>query len=780
MQKTFFKKIIASLLLTTLFVNIFSFALISNPKKAQAADLSGLGSIGGAAVGCAINSLLSGGSLFGSVQDDSSGADSQSVPTKDQKVKEKTSALEKKESCLDGIITAGAKTLLKKITQSTVEWINGGFRGEPLFIKNPGSFFKSIADQEIMGITTFIGDVKNEALYPFGRDIAKNLILSTQRTFEQNAAYTLAKVVAEDDLVTFTGGISGNGDFSAGGWDGWLAMTQLPQNNPVGANFQASNELSIRLQGTYNAPANEIRQRLQQAKGFLGLDECKDPEGYQYAGYGVDECKRYETHTPGEVIANQLDISLGTSQRQLELADEVSESLAAVFDALINQLFQKGLASLSGDTSGSNVGVYGGYGNNSSTSSLGITTGGAGSVNDPNQWYNQNPNFNIWQDLQPIIDDQIYYKALLADYPYIDRKGMQQTGGENYLILNKVAPAIYELDFCEPGPNPIWYGLANDRTQEFINGIPQNAQAIAGWAKTLAGFSQSGIVGLIIGAFAGSDAEKLGHVIRQGVETFYNIKAEEDLAVQQPSTIASMAQSLLEQYKTAIEEKYNGSVMPSSNYGAVSEYKKIPGYLKAVERNKDSIELTDGLIRRLQFIKQKIDLIPEPTLTNGITLTPAQNEEVSSYLRSIGRMAPDLANAETIQTMEDDIFQLNDAYNYIAHPTDGLIKACQDELRSGVYDSIKMLRFPYPTTLIPVQIQDIYKNDPTLGGVLERLNPSGDNLEGPTYLPNRWFGFKDGYQNASQPELYPVRYTHFLNMHSQTNMARMEEYFGIY
>jgi hypothetical protein len=188
-KKLFSKKIIASTILTIFCVNIFSSAFLLYPKKADAqvaSAVSSLGGVGGAAVGCAINSLLSGGSLFGSVDEDSSSTN-QSVPTADDKVKKKTSSLEKKESCLDGIVTAGAKELLKKITKSTVEWINGGFRGEPLFIKNPASFFKSIADQEIMGITNFIADIQNEAKYPFGRDIAKNLILQTQRTFEQNA-----------------------------------------------------------------------------------------------------------------------------------------------------------------------------------------------------------------------------------------------------------------------------------------------------------------------------------------------------------------------------------------------------------------------------------------------------------------------------------------------------------------------------------------------------------------------------------------------------------------
>src|SRR3989344_8067463 len=41
-----------------------------------------------------------------------------------------------------------AKRLLAQMTQSTVNWINIGFHGSPLFLENPESFFKDIAKYE--------------------------------------------------------------------------------------------------------------------------------------------------------------------------------------------------------------------------------------------------------------------------------------------------------------------------------------------------------------------------------------------------------------------------------------------------------------------------------------------------------------------------------------------------------------------------------------------------------------------------------------------------------
>jgi hypothetical protein len=164
-------------------------------------------------------------------------------------------------------------------------------------------------------------------------------------------------------------------------------------------------------------------------------------------------CTRWETITPGTAIANQMNLTLGTSQRQLELADELNESIAGVFDALFSQLLNKGLASLgnSSSSSGYNVGIYGGYGNNSNNSSLN-SNGNPYGVEDPDQWYNQNPTFNIWHDLQTIID--------------VQQKVYDDLQKENSALQN-LTTAIYELDFCVPGPNPLWYDNAQQTVNDF-------------------------------------------------------------------------------------------------------------------------------------------------------------------------------------------------------------------------------------------------------------------------------------------------------------------------
>ena len=46
---------------------------------------------------------------------------------------------------LKELLKVAARRLLAKMTEATVSWINSGFHGSPLFVENPGSFFKDIA-----------------------------------------------------------------------------------------------------------------------------------------------------------------------------------------------------------------------------------------------------------------------------------------------------------------------------------------------------------------------------------------------------------------------------------------------------------------------------------------------------------------------------------------------------------------------------------------------------------------------------------------------------------
>src|SRR3990167_778767 len=62
---------------------------------------------------------------------------------------------------LKQIIMTVQKRLLAEMTKSTINWINTGFHGSPLFVENPKSFFTDIVKSEVktdFGFSTKSGD----------------------------------------------------------------------------------------------------------------------------------------------------------------------------------------------------------------------------------------------------------------------------------------------------------------------------------------------------------------------------------------------------------------------------------------------------------------------------------------------------------------------------------------------------------------------------------------------------------------------------------------------
>ncbi len=371
-----------------------------------------------AVMGCSgagekISSLLS--SIF---EGESSDQISGGVKTTDEKTKEQS----KKEKCWDAIGYAAAKTALAALTQTTINYINSGFEGNPYFALHENSLLASIGNQEVY---SFVSELKNPEKYPFGPEIAQSIAttydckdpLDNGACFRDTAVFTLAEDIGEN-WKDF------GDDFSVGGWEGWLSTTQNPHNNPIGFNFEASKEINRRV----DKEQSTIKEEITTNGGFLSVKKCVayyqvnkvktttkdgtftsyekvlDKNGnpvistveavdtggdkeilyynnagnpvydtgdissswdYQYSYLGeIDHCARYETTTPGSVISDQINIHLGSSVRQLELADEMNESLGAVFDALINKLVYDGLDAL--QTVSLETTQSGGYGSNTS------------------------------------------------------------------------------------------------------------------------------------------------------------------------------------------------------------------------------------------------------------------------------------------------------------------------------------------------------------------------------------------------------------------------------
>ena len=236
----------------------------------------------------------------------------------------------------DSLAWIAAKMMIRTITNSTVNWINSGFKGSPAFLTDPGAFFKDVADQT-SGV--LLEELK---LTKLCNPLWLRLILPRPNIFNQRLQCTFSRVAG--NVAAF------EQNFLSGGWVGWADFYQ-PQNNIFGTYFEYTDELYNRQRAAYL----NYQSELSQGNGFLSIKECAQRDNKliaNCAGLSKEQCDRitcvkWVNTTPGNVIAEQLNLNLGSSIRQLEAADEMNESLAAIFNALINQLIGKGLSSLS-------------------------------------------------------------------------------------------------------------------------------------------------------------------------------------------------------------------------------------------------------------------------------------------------------------------------------------------------------------------------------------------------------------------------------------------------
>jgi len=304
------------------------------------------------------------------------------------------------------ILMTVARKLLQDMTKSTVNWINSGFHGSPLFLQNPESFFKDIAKFEIRTMVDLIG---YDPLQPFGKGLALDIIAGYKGQLVTNLQYSLGKVMT-DPVLRY----NYQNNFNVGGWNGFLINTQYPQNNYLGYRMMATEALAKKLQGTVQNAAQKVQTTLQQGMGFLSPQKCvtnpnynslnnqfRPPKfnndafikanpynppdcsskkttmeitlcGQQVDAYresykqkaaaatasfddkdGPNNCPNkpdgssgLEATTPGSVVANQITTALGIPMNSTLQAMGLGNSISAVFDALLNKFLGDGLNAL--------------------------------------------------------------------------------------------------------------------------------------------------------------------------------------------------------------------------------------------------------------------------------------------------------------------------------------------------------------------------------------------------------------------------------------------------
>lgn len=244
-------------------------------------------------------------------------------------------------------------------------------------------------------------------------------------------------------------------------------------------------------------------------KNQAAINSCKNNVESEYSGLIAScstnggkapteqKCKEWETVTPGSAIAAKANTYLNTPERQLELVKTMNDALNVLFTMLLSKFENQGLAGLAPSKNITTAAAGGttvqsitfddegyvmvddtplGTGSTPITTTTGVTvgsggvnsgtgnTGGVKPIKNPRP-YIQDDGFDITKDLGNIYDqDGVLIKkgVIQNQYDYIDAMGIYKS------TIADVLPALGELDYCIPGPNPNWRDNSKEAIEEYL------------------------------------------------------------------------------------------------------------------------------------------------------------------------------------------------------------------------------------------------------------------------------------------------------------------------
>ncbi|HEY0980400.1 MAG TPA: hypothetical protein VGE18_03275 [Candidatus Paceibacterota bacterium] len=415
------------------------------------------------------------------------------VPTTDKESQDISNKLLRKEKCLDAAAYNVSHLQLSSFATNTLKWVNTGFAGNPLYVRNLDSYLKSIRNEEltkflpelegtgifgnaIRSVITqqvtgktdgFINTLSGAKEYPYTyqdrycavdyQTIAAkeyDACLKTGATIDtcsQNSR-TKYEALALRNCISFEAAQYNGfmGDFTQGGW-GALLNTN---NNPLSALFSTTNELSRRI----STQQQNVREELTRNNGFLDVKQCAEWKNDGQVGSangagltGSPVCLRYETVTPGRIVMDTLSAVTSSSIRQAESADEINEVLMGFFNGLLDKLFNKGIKGMR--YSAANLSTdFGGPGSNSIIGSNGQVLGG------------QSPS-GVDSELFDITRPQQLRAIIQTQYDMFNRSRDTVQGALN------VIPLLGRLDYCLPGPNQSYATGVTENFQSFTSGF---------------------------------------------------------------------------------------------------------------------------------------------------------------------------------------------------------------------------------------------------------------------------------------------------------------------
>lgn len=262
---------------------------------------------------------------------------------------------DKIETALDWAWNTLRKTLLNMLVDDIVRWIQGG--GKPRVITDWQSFLKTAADK---AGGQFIEQYLKMGFLCSSFRSSLRILLAAPPTFDQAATCTISKVIS--NIENFFD------DFSQGGWKAWITISET-QNNLYGAYLYGLDQ----KWGIEAEAAKASQNEGVASAGFLGDKICREirqvgdksgdsnlVENYtdnekdngQFGGWKQDEipegfeCAKWETRTPGKIVADAISKSVTVDIDWLINADEFNEYLSAIATAVVNRVIKEGVTAM--------------------------------------------------------------------------------------------------------------------------------------------------------------------------------------------------------------------------------------------------------------------------------------------------------------------------------------------------------------------------------------------------------------------------------------------------
>lgn len=214
---------------------------------------------------------------------------------------------------LDALAYCLLNSIISYIADATIEWINSGFEGSPMFVNDTQGFFQSVVDYEL---NNFMQELQDGLLC---EPITLDLQLALMKQAMRNGAR---------DSRCGAGGASAINNLQTGRYSSADANKVLLNSgsNPLTSYYNTTDSATLRLRGKRNL----IQLEVDWGRGWLGVPDPENPN------------RRISL---GTVTEQTVARRLGFAEDRLILAEKFDQVITALVNQLvkiaINELFEE-------------------------------------------------------------------------------------------------------------------------------------------------------------------------------------------------------------------------------------------------------------------------------------------------------------------------------------------------------------------------------------------------------------------------------------------------------